>query len=73
MAKDYFDHNHEDDYEVMLHKFNPTYPFGKTGYETYYEDMLGFWRYLYNPESTDNEIYVIKQEKNETETDFKKK
>jgi len=59
MAKDYFDHNHEDDYEVMLHKFNPTYPFGKTGYETYYEDMLGFWRYLYNPESTDNEIYVI--------------
>lgn len=73
MAKDYFDHNHEDDYEVMLHKFNPTYPFGKTGYETYYEDMLGFWRYLYNPESTDNEIYVIEQEKNETETDFKKK
>ena len=73
MAKDYFDHNHEDDYEVMLHKFNPTYPFGKTGYETYYEDMLGFWRYLYNPESTDNEIYVIEQEKDETETDFKKK
>ena len=73
MAKDYFDYNHEDDYEIILHKLNPDYPFGKTGYEPYYEDLLGFWRYLYNPESDDNEVYVIKKENNESETDFKKK
>lgn len=73
MAQDYYDHNHEDDYEIRLHKLNPTYPFGKTGYETYYEDILGFWRYLYNPESADNNVFVIKQDANETETVFKQK
>jgi len=60
MANDYFIHNHEDDFEIKLYNNNkPYYKLGKTGYETYYEDMLGFWRLLYNPESTDNEIYVI--------------
>jgi len=49
MARDYYNHNHDDDYEVVLHKNNPSYPFGKTGYESYYEDMLGFWRTIYNP------------------------
>lgn len=73
MAQDYYDHNHEDDYEIKLHELNPTYPFGKTGYETYYEDILGFWRYLYDPESTDNDIYVVKQDANETENSFKQK
>lgn len=59
MALDYFNHNHDDDYEVQLHKNNPTYKFGKTGYEHYYTDMLGFWRHLYNPESDDNEMYFL--------------
>lgn len=73
MAMDYFDHNHEDDFEIKLFKNNPTYKFGKTGYETYYEDMLGFWRLLYNPQSTDNEIYVLKKESQWTEAEFKKR
>lgn len=28
------------------------YPTGQTGYETYYEDIQGFWRDLYDPEYT---------------------
>ncbi len=74
MAVDYFDHNHEDDYEIILHQNNPDYPFGKTGYEPYYEDMLEFWRkYLYNPESTDNEVFVIKRDPSWNEAEFKKR
>ena len=49
MSLDYLEHNHDDDYEVILYKNNPTYRFGKTGYEQYYEDMIGYWRSLYNP------------------------
>jgi hypothetical protein len=59
MAIDYFNHNHDDDYEIQLHKNNPEYKFGKTGYEPYYTDMLEFWRSLYNPESTDNNKYIL--------------
>lgn len=71
MAKDYYDHNHEDEFELKLYNNNkPNYKLGKTGYETYYEDMLGFWRLLYNPESSDNEVYVLKRDENETEEDF---
>jgi len=33
MARDYYNHNHDDDYEVKLYRNNPNYPFGKTGYE----------------------------------------
>ena len=47
MALDYYNHNHDDDYEVVLSRNNPEYLFGKTGYEQYYEDLLGFWRLLY--------------------------
>ena len=65
MAEDYYAHNHDDDYEVILHQNNPSYPFGYTGYEPYYVDMLGFWRQLYNPESTDNEVYRINEEENQ--------
>ena len=49
MGVDYLNHNYEDDYEVVLARNNPDYKFGRTGYEQYYEDILGFWRYLYNP------------------------
>lgn len=49
MAQDFYNHNHDDDFDVVLHNNNPTYKFGKTGYEQYYTDMIGFWRLLYNP------------------------
>ena len=71
MAKDYYNHNHDDDYAVVLSRNNPSYPFGKTGYETYYEDMLEFWRYLYNPQSTDNEQYFLKKEIDQDIEDFR--
>ena len=58
MAQDYYNHNREDDYNVILYHNNPEYKFGRTGYEQYYEDILGFWRYLYNPTPTaDKETY----------------
>ena len=73
MAQDYYNHNHDDDYEIVLHKNNPTYPFGKTGYEAYYEDMLGFWRLIYNPQSKDNDKFFIKRNDNELLSDFQKR
>ena len=57
MGKDYLAHNHDDDYEVILYQNNPDYKFGKTGYEQYYEDILCFWRYLYNPEPPTEDTY----------------
>ena len=57
MAIDYLDHNHDDDFEVVLYQNNPQYKFGRTGYEQYYEDMIEFWRYLYDPTTTDNVTY----------------
>ena len=71
MAQDYYNHNHDDDYEVKLHNLNPQFKFGKTGYEQYYTDLLGFWRLLYNPNSDDNGIYKLKRELEETDEDFK--
>ena len=74
MAIDYFDHNHDDDYEIILHQNNPDYPFGKTGYENYYEDLLEFWRTtLYNPESTNNEIFILEKDPEWTDEEFKKR
>ena len=56
MAKDYYLHNHDDDYEVMLNRNNTLpklnirlFETGKTGYEQYYHDIEGFWRLLYAP------------------------
>lgn len=59
MAKDYMQHNHDDDFEVVLARNNPQFAQGITGYEQYYTDMLGFWRLLYNRESTDTEKYFV--------------
>ncbi len=59
MGLDYLEHNHDDDYEVVLYNNNPDYKFGRTGYEQYYEDLIEFWRYLYNPESNDNITYFL--------------
>lgn len=65
MALDYNNHHLKEDfiYKVrgnnFINKYNPVipadnedyylYPYGKTGYEQYYEDMVGFWRELYSP------------------------
>ena len=58
MAKDYYLHNHDDDYEVMLNRNNTFSKFnlslfqnGRTGYEQYYHDIEGFWRLLYAPQN----------------------
>ena len=57
MAKDYYLHNHDDDYEVQLNRNNTIPQFninlfqhGRTGYEQYYHDIEGFWRLLYAPQ-----------------------
>ena len=57
MAKDYYLHNHDDDYEIQLHRNNMIPKFninlfehGRTGYEQYYHDIEGFWRLLYAPQ-----------------------
>lgn len=53
MALDYFKYNHiKDNFTQLIAVANPEhYPTGITGYETYYTDMQGFWRQLYNPEA----------------------
>lgn len=69
MALDYNKYHLKDDFNYKLRvnnfidKYNPImvapeegyylYPEGKTEYEQYYEDMVGFWRDLYNPEGGD--------------------
>ena len=57
MAKDYYLHNHDDDFYVNVHRNNfiplfelDLYQNGRTGYEHYYHDIEGFWRQLYAPE-----------------------
>lgn len=57
MAMDYYQHNHDDDFEIMIQRHNidsifnvSYYERGKTGYEQYYHDIEGFWRTLYAPE-----------------------
>ena len=53
MAKDYRKYNHLDNFELKIIEANAErslYATGKTGYEQYYIDMEGYWRYLYNPD-----------------------
>lgn len=72
MALDFYNHNHDDDFDVVLHNNNPSYKFGKTGYEQYYTDMIGFWRLLYNPsKDADKEIYWIEKTENQSDEEFK--
>jgi hypothetical protein len=49
MALDYFKYNHLDDFELKIIEANPQFPTGRTGYESYYTDLQGFWRQLYYP------------------------
>ena len=55
MAKDYYQYNFLDDFELRIIAANPDYPTGRTGYEQYYSDLQGFWRGLYNPEAATDE------------------
>lgn len=55
MAIDYMNHNNEEDYEEKLKANNEDYANGKTGYEIYYTDIVGFWRELYNPNPKEEE------------------
>ena len=49
-SKDYYKYNHLDSYRQKVGDANPLhYPNGFTGYEQYYIDIQGFWRYLYTP------------------------
>lgn len=52
MALDYQKLNYTDDYLYYLAQANPFVTNYKTGYEQYYVDLLGFWRDLYNPNSS---------------------
>ena len=52
MAQDYYKYAHMlDDFEARIIEANPNiFPSGQTGYESYYIDIISFWRQLYNPE-----------------------
>lgn len=66
MALDYNANTNNDTFESQLAINNPTYYHtGKTGYENYYQDILGFWREIYNPYPTEEEAqnyYTIEDE-----------
>ena len=50
MAIDYRKHGMEPDYYIELEAANPEFVYnGRTGYESYYIDLEGFWRQLYDP------------------------
>lgn len=73
MALDWFQYYHHggvtdasadsaDTFVQKLQEQNPDYEslvlYGRTGYEQYYTDLQGFWRYLYNPFATSSgDIY----------------
>lgn len=63
MAQDYYAHNQDDDFAVRIAKANPQWITGRTGYEQYYVDIIGFWRELYAP------LEVIQKQVNSTRTD----
>lgn len=65
MALDYFKYNHLDDFELRVAQANPdVYPDGRTGYENYYTDLQGFWRQLYNPNPSEDELINYYTEEN---------
>ena len=78
MQVDYYQHNHDDDFNIQISRHNLNainnkdyYVSGRTGYEQYYHDIEGFWRLLYAPlsyleeQDTDNPknpAYVVNAE-----------
>lgn len=61
MAIDYRKNYHNDEFLYKVAAANPQYPNGHTGYEQYYVDMEGFWRQIYNPDPTNQEISKYNQ------------
>ncbi len=60
MAADFLAYGHLDDFETKIVEANgDLYPGGRTGYEAYYSDLIGFWRELYNPD-IENDIIKIR-------------
>lgn len=59
MALDYEKYGHNDDYAVKLAQNNPEFKNGCTGYESYYADLLAYWRKIYNPTTTDYKNYFV--------------
>ncbi len=70
MALDYYRYNHLDDFEIRLIRANPQYQTGQTGYESYYIDLQGFWRQLYDPtlleeiEKYESDYNILMSDKN---------
>lgn len=72
MSKDYYKHNYEDDFHIIIQRNNNKnfikkdnsiinyrpYEQGKTGYEHYYHDINGFWRSLYLPKDEAENIKI---------------
>ncbi len=73
MGRDYYKYAHIlDDFEARLIKENPQFINGKTGYENYYQDLISFWRDLYDPTlSAEDKADLVNKEttaKNNVET-----
>ena len=47
MAMDYQRYHLLDNFYSKIQEANPDFTEGKTGYEQYYTDILGFWRQIY--------------------------
>lgn len=63
MALDYYQCGQNEDFEAQIIKNNyPYYQTGQTGYESYYIDLQGFWRQLYNPDGEEDLYYGIQDE-----------
>ncbi len=62
MALDFHKFGQEDNYLYNLQRLNPNLcKNGKTGYEQYYTDLMGFWPDIYRyKEYKENNTYVIK-------------
>jgi len=66
MAVDYTNNNYNPNFYSKIEKNNPSFLYGKTGYEQYYTDMRDRWREFYNPtppEDKIDEFYTVGDKK----------
>lgn len=56
MAQDFYRHQTESDFYHQVQNYNPWAIDGITGYEQYYIDLYSFWRDLYNPEPSPEDV-----------------